>query len=471
MSHPVGMYVVSITEMWERFSFYIFSSILVLFMMEVLHFSMEFTSFLFGIIIGGTYFFQLIAGFVSDKFLGNRSAIIFGGIFMFIAQLIFMYSASLFYMTANVPEHSAFLFSYPEIIFLVGVVVMTIGASFFKVSITSFVGLFYPDNEELIDSAYTIFYTLINVGGFLAPLALHFVVGVNDPSLYQYGFLVGAIAILIGLIIFVLFRGKLCLPNGEPVGDKPLSKTKMVIERRKNRASDKLGKIEMDRFKVILFILIIIIAFFIAHEQISISFLIFTMSYVNNVIPFINITLSPEAYLTLNPLFIILLSPIFIKISSMLSDRNKEPSSISKLGIGLYVVAFGFLTLVISFLTADSNMKIAVYWMIIFNLVLVIGELLIMPISLSLVSKLAPPKYTSLMVGVLFASTGVAEIIAGSVASAFPDYYGETTMLLNIIPIYGVESFMWIFVILCFVFGTVWFLFRNKIKKLMHGVS
>ena len=471
MSHPVGMYVVSVTELWERFSFYIFSGILVLFMMEVLHFSMEFSTSLFGIIIGGTYFFQLISGFTIDKYLGNRKAVIFGGIFMFIAQLIFMYGASLFYLTTNVPVHSAFLFSYPEIIFLIGVIVMIIGASFFKVSITSFVGLFYPDNEELVDSAYTIFYTLINVGGFLAPLALHMVVGVNDPSLYQYGFLVGAITILVSLIIFVVFRSKLCLPDGEPVGVKPISKTKKMIEKRKNQVNEKLSEIEIDRLKVIIFILFIIMAFFIAHEQISISFLIFAMSYVNNVVPFINITLSPQAYLTLNPLLIILISPIFIKLSSVLSKRNKEPSSISKLGIGLYVVGFAFLTLVIAFLTADADMKIGMYWMVIFNLFLVIGELLIMPIALSLVSKLAPPRYTSLMIGVLFASTGIAEIIAGFFASAIPDTVGETTFLLGIIPITGIDSFMWVFVIICVVFGTVWFLFKNKIKKLMHGIS
>lgn len=133
-------------------------------MLQVLHFSTAFSTFLFGMIIGSTYLFQLLAGYISDAFIGNRKAIIIGGALMVIAQLIFTYDASLYYLTTNVAEHSAFLFSQIEIIFLIGVFIMAIGASFIKVSVTSFVGLFYPDNEELLDSAYTIFYMLINVG-------------------------------------------------------------------------------------------------------------------------------------------------------------------------------------------------------------------------------------------------------------------------------------------------------------------
>ena len=473
MKHPTGMYVISVTEMWERFSFYIFSSILVLFMFDVLHFSMSYTTFLFGIIIGATYFLQLIAGYLSDKYLGNRKAIIFGGIFMLIAQIVFTYDASLYYLTANVAEHSALLFSYPETVFLIGVAIMAIGASFFKVSVTSFVGLFYPDNEEMVDSAYTIFYMLINVGGFLAPLALHFVVGDGNPALYQYGFLVGAVAIFIGLVMFIALKNKyLRLPSGEPIGIVPISKTQKIVEKKTNvDVSEKLSKIEIDRIKVIFLILIIITVFFVSHEQISTSMLPLAMNYLNNIVPFTNYEFTPQFYLTLNPLFIIILSPIFIKFLSMLADRNKEPSSISKLGIGLLFVALGYVMLVIPFSLAGANARISMSWIVLFNIFLVIAELFIMPIALSLMSKLAPAKYASLMVGVLFAATAVAEVISGYFASAFPSIVGESTMLLGIIPIANVASFMWVFVILSLIFAVIWLLFKNKVKKLTHGVS
>lgn len=470
MKHPMGMYVISATEMWERFSFYIFSGILVLFMYEVLHFSVPFCTFLYGIIIGSTYFLQMVAGLVCDAYLGNRKSVIIGGILMIIAQFIFTYCGSLFYLTANVAEHSSFLFSYPEIIFLIGVAVMAVGASLFKVSITSFVGLFYDENDERLDSAYTIFYMLINVGGFFAPLLLNFVVGVNDPSLYQYGFLAGAIIIIIGVAMFLLLKNKyLCLPNGDPVGVIPVSKVQKNIEKRKNvNLGEKLSKIETDHLKVILLVLLVISVFFIAHEQISTSIIILSVDYVNNIIPFTNFEVYPEFYLTLNPLFIVILSPVFIKLTSVLSDRKKEPSSISKLTIGLIFLAISFLFLYLPFLL--GNMKIEMVWMLLFNFFLVISELFIMPISLSLITKLSPLKYKTSMVGVMFVATGIAEVISGIFASAYPNE-GEATMLLGLIPITDIASFMGVFIILALVAAIIWILLRGTVKKLMHDVN
>ena len=470
MKHPMGMYVISATEMWERFSFYIFSGILVLFMYEVLHFSVPFCTFLYGIIIGSTYFLQMVAGLVCDAYMGNRKSVIIGGILMIIAQFIFTYCGSLFYLTANVAEHSSFLFSYLEIIVLIGVAVMAVGASLFKVSITSFVGLFYDENDERLDSAYTIFYMLINVGGFFAPLLLNFVVGVNDPSLYQYGFLAGAIIIIIGVAMFLLLKNKyLCLPNGDPVGVIPVSKVQKNIEKRKNvNLGEKLSKIETDHLKVILLVLLVISVFFIAHEQISTSIIILSVDYVNNIIPFTNFEVYPEFYLTLNPLFIVILSPVFIKLTSVLSDRKKEPSSISKLTIGLIFLAISFLFLYLPFLL--GNMKIEMVWMLLFNFFLVISELFIMPISLSLITKLSPLKYKTSMVGVMFVATGIAEVISGIFASAYPNE-GEATMLLGLIPITDIASFMGVFIILALVAAIIWILLRGTVKKLMHDVN
>ncbi|AMD17439.1 hypothetical protein TL18_05035 [Methanobrevibacter sp. YE315] len=468
MKHPMGMYVISIAELWERFSFYIICSILVLFMSDVLHFSIPFCTFLYGIIIGGTYFFQLIGGYLSDKFLGNRKTIIIGGIFMFAGQLIFSYVASLFYLTADVPVHSTFLFTYPEIIFLIGALITSIGASFFKVSITSFVGLFYQDNEDLLDSAYTMFYMFINIGGLFAPLIANFVVGVHNPSLYQYGFMIGAAAVLIGLIMFIGLNKYLCLPNGEPLGIQPFSKTQKTVGNESD--SSELTKIDIDHLKVIGLILIVIVVFFICFEQLLTSILVLTMDYVYNIVPFTNFALNPQFYVTLNPFFLILLSPIFIKLLAVLSSRGKEPSSISKLGWGMLFLAFSYFLLSIPFMSMAEGMKMNMSWIIVFNFFMVIAELLVTPIALSLLSKLSPAKYSTMMVGVLYAATAVAEVIAGSFASAFPEKIGQTTMLLSIIPITSPVAFMYVFVIISGICGIVWLLLKNKIKTLMHGV-
>lgn len=233
-----------------------------------------------------------------DKFIGNRKAIIFGITFILIAQLIFTYDASLFGTSANVAQHSTLLFTYPEILFLLGVGAMSIGVSFFKVNIASFINLFYKEDSKLMDSAFSIFYFFINIGGFLAPLFVNSVVGVHHPELYQYGFLIGVIAIFLGLIVFILSKNRLfVLPNGEPVGVKPISKTIKISENKSNEdKGKKLSKIEIDRFKVIFLILIAAIVFQIFFQQNFTTLILFAESHVNNVIPFINHSISPSFY-------------------------------------------------------------------------------------------------------------------------------------------------------------------------------
>ena len=242
-----------------------------------------------------------------------------------------------------------------------------------------------------------------------------------------------------------------------------------MSKKRKNvNLGDKLSKIEIDHLKVIVLILLVISVFFIAHEQISTSIIILSMDYVNNIIPVINYEIFPEFYLSLNPLFIVIFSLVFIKLMSALSDRNKEPSSISKLTIGLIFLAISFLFLYVPFLLA--NTKIEMSWMLLFNLFLVISEIFIMPISLSLITKLSPLKYKTSMVGILFVASGIAEVIAGMFASALPNE-GKTTMLLGIIPISNIASFMGVFIILAVAALIIWVLLKGKIKKLMHDVN
>ena len=471
MGHPLGVYIVSLTEMWERFSYYIALSILVLFMMQVLHFSPEFSTFLYGIIIGITYLFQLVSGYLADKYISNRHSIIIGGILMFISLLIFTYDASLFYLTLNVPIHSSLYFNYPELIFFIGVMVMTVGTGFFKVSVTSFVGLFYESGDESIDSAYTIFYMFINIGAFFAPFIAHFIVGVDNPSLYQYGFLTGAFIILFGTILFVALQKYLCMPNGEPVGVVPISKDERFIKIKSDNekfSNEKLTKVEINHIKVILLALIVVILFFGSFEQISTSLVVFDLIYVNNIIPFTNYTITPELFLSIPPLLIIILSPIFLKITSMLSNRNRNPSSIFKFGFGLIFASLGFVSLLLSLYTYNGNNSISLIWLLIFSFFVVIGELMVIPVTFSFISKLTPPKYTSLMMGCMFAATAVGEFVAGLFACAMPQSFGETTMLLNFIPIHGVMSFMWVFIIMLAGSGLIWLLFKGRIKKLIN---
>ncbi len=470
MKHPTGTYLISFTEMFEKLSYYMFTGTLVLYMYEVLHFSVQFSALLYGIIIGFCYFSQMISGYITDVYLGNRKAVLIGGIVMLASQLIFAYDASLYYLTEAVPTHSTLLFSYPEIIFIIGAIIFSIGTSFIKISITSFIGLFYENKEGLLDSAYTIFYMISNIGPLIAPLILGIVVGIGYPHLYQYGFLISALNIFIGLVGFQMLKDKyLVLESGEKLGITPISK--MIVEKTgENIARSRGGnltKIEKDRIKVIFLILIIFTVFYMGLEQIFTSLIIVSIHYVNNTIPFTNITIAPQTYNCLNALFVILLSPLLLKLMPMLADRNKEPSSIGKLGIGTLLIALAYTFLLIpNYIPGKINM----IWIIFFHIFLSMSELFIVPIGLSLISKLAPVRYRSVMMGVLFTATAIAEIFSGILASSVPTP-GHCTKLFGLIPINSLSSFVCIFIILPGVTGLIWFLSKKKIQKLTHGIT
>ncbi len=294
------------------------------------------------------------------------------------------------------------------------------------------------------------------------------VVGVHDPSLYQYGFMIGAIANIIGLVSYLVVKDRyLYSQDGNPLGVIPISK---VIKREHgNDMNKKLSKIEIDRIKASIIVLVVVIILCSAIEQINTSMLILEMNYVDNTIPFINYTLSPQMYISINPLFVVLLSPIFIKIFSILGNRDKEPSSIGKISIGLFGIVLSYIILLIP--AYFSTGKINMLWIVVFNFTLVIAELFISPIALSLISKLAPVKHASLMIGTFYAATAVSAMLAGIFASAFPEKPGVVNYLFNFIPIPDLASFTWIFIIISGVIFIFWILFSNRIKKLMHGVE
>ena len=475
MRQPKGLFILSGTEMWERFSFYTLSAILALFMVEVLHFDMAFASLIFGLITASTYVLQILGGYLSDNYIGNRKAIYIGGILMMIGQLIIALSASLYASSANIPTHSSFIFTTQENIFIIGAIVLALGSGFFKVNISSLVGLLYEENDSRLDVAYTIFYMAINVGGLIAPIIAAIVVGDGHPELFQYGFLIAGISLGLRLLMFTLFKDKhVVSPTGVPIGVIATAKDKELLTQRKtNSTGAKLTKIEIDRIYVILLLSLMAIIFFIGFEQRSTSILFFIKQSVNTVIPIMNVTVSPEFFLLLNPLAIIILAPIFVEIWLFLNRRNKEPSVVTKMGIGLIILALSYVVLGIGFsIVENSAVKLALTWIIVFNLLQSIAELLISPIGLSLVTKLAPIKYTSSFMGVWFVAMALAEFLAGYFAGFYPESTKHVVKyLFDFIPIDNLVSFAGIFIGMSLIFGILCLIFRNKIIKLMHGIK
>src|SRR5665213_677597 len=180
--HPKGLYVLFITEMWERFSYYGMRALFILFMGKALLFDKTLSSQIYGSYTGLVYLTPLIGGYMADRYWGNRKSIIIGGILMAIGQF-FMFLAGTFY--ANIGFASILMFS--------GLAFLIFGNGFFKPNISTMVGQLYPKGDKRIDSAFTIFYMGINLGAFIAPLLCGGLGDTGNPADFKWGFLAACI--------------------------------------------------------------------------------------------------------------------------------------------------------------------------------------------------------------------------------------------------------------------------------------
>jgi len=201
--HPKGLYLLFMTEMWERFSYYGMRAIFVLYMTKMLLMDDAEASQIYGSYTGLVYLTPLLGGYLSDRFLGNRRSIEIGGLLMALGQFIMFFSAS----TSGT---SAITLMW------IGLTALIIGNGFFKPNISTMVGQLYPKGDRRIDSAFTIFYMGINLGAFFAPLVSGTLAEKVD---FKWGFLAAGIGMVIGLVTFMLQKNKLLVDNEQkPIG-------------------------------------------------------------------------------------------------------------------------------------------------------------------------------------------------------------------------------------------------------------
>ncbi len=212
-SHPKGLYLLFVTEMWERFSYYGMRAIFALFMGKALLFDKSLGSQIYGSYTGLVYLTPLIGGYMADRYWGNRKSIIIGGLLMAVGQF-FMFLSGSFYSELGLATTLMF----------VGLGFLIFGNGFFKPNISTMVGQLYPKGDKRIDAAFTIFYMGINLGAFLAPLVCGFLGDTDNPADFKWGFLAACIGMLTSIVFFVWLKNKyLVSPDGEQIGEKPNS--------------------------------------------------------------------------------------------------------------------------------------------------------------------------------------------------------------------------------------------------------
>jgi len=445
--HPKGLYLLFFTEMWERFSYYGMRGILILYLTKSLFegglgINEQSASLIYGFFTGFVYFTPLIGGWLADKYLGQRNAITIGGITMMFGQF------ALFAINTQMGLY-------------IGLLLLIIGNGFFKPNISTLVGRLYSTDDPRRDSAFSIFYMGINLGAFLAPLViglfaenLFAVKDVTGKILtygYKYGFLISGIGMLLGQVLFNALAKKY-LGN---IGEAP---SKSIEENSKSDSNAPLTHEEKQRVTVIFILTAFVIFFWAGFEQAGSSLSLYTDKFIDRTVGGFEIPTS--WFQSVNPLFIVMLAPLFSIFWT--SKLGKSLSTPIKMGLGMIFLGIGFFFMIGAVLerggdVKDVAVKASLFWLVMTYLIHTIGELCLSPVGLSVVTKLAPVKLASLMMGVWMLATFVANIIGGFV-SAYVESLGAFTIFSTIAG----------FVI---VLGIIMIGLNKPISKMMHGVN
>jgi POT family proton-dependent oligopeptide transporter len=461
--HPKGLYVLFITEMWERFSYYGMRAIFVLFLTKALLYDKAFGSDIYGSYTGLVYLTPLIGGYMADRYWGNRKSIIVGGVMMALGQF-FMFLAGSFYQNVDLAR----------IIMMGGLTMLIIGNGFFKPNISTMVGQLYTKGDKRVDSAFTIFYMGINLGAFFAPLVCGYIGDTGDPGDFKWGFLAACFGMILSLILFISLKDKyIVTPEGAAIGGKPNRKIETPdIDTPKEVKSEfttgqimtwigievglftlfmilgqgvigsfifslsiaapgfiisdrSLTKVEKQRIWVIYIVAFFVIFFWAAFEQAGAALTFFAAEQTDRTLFGSEI---PASYFqSVNAVAIVIFAGVFVALWGFLGKRNREPASPYKQAIGLFLLALGYVVIAAGVKGIDPSTKVSMMWLLGLYVIHTFGELCLSPIGLSMVNKLAPVKFASLLMGVWFLSTASANKFAGTLSS----YYPETMLVVS----------------------------------------
>lgn len=429
-SHPKGLAILFFAELWERFSFYGMRALLVLYMTSELLFHDAKAYGVYGAYGAMVYGSQIIGGYIADQFLGCRRAIYLGGIIIALGHLILSFAT----------EMSMFM----------GLSFIIIGTGFFKPNISALLGKLYKKNDPRRDGGFTIFYMGINVGGLIAPLVCGYL---GEVYGWHYGFGAAAFGMIAGIFVFV--RGQKLLGDaGLPPNPERLDKGRFlgltlnhiiiigtlvtmpvflyVLSHNEFTKfllnflgigtllyilyiAFKSSAEERKCLLTILFMLPFIMIFVASFEQCGSSMNLFADRNVDRFL--FGWQIPTPWFQSLNPIFIIVCAPLFSGLWTFLGKRNLDPYTPVKFSFGLIQTGLGFGALLLGIQAVGASGYVPMVWLVLAYFFHSTGELCLSPVGLSMVTKLAPARFVSLMMGVFFLSFGFASYVAGLIAT------------------------------------------------------
>jgi POT family proton-dependent oligopeptide transporter len=485
-SHPKGLYVLFMAEMWERFCYYGMRGLLTLYLIKVLLFQESESYLIYGAYTALVYLAPVLGGKIADAILGYRKAVIFGAILMAVGEFVILGGTT-------------------DMLFW-GMGFLIVGNGYFKANISSIVGKLYEENDPRRDSGFTIFYIGINIGALLATTIC---VYVGETYGFHYGFALAGFGMLLGLFFFILgqkhFIDKAQPPSIEKLKEKVIGflpreyavylASILVVPGIYLLVNNngyvgillalvavgaiiyllmegvKGGKILLHRMIIFIILCILNIVFWALFEQAGTSLTVFADTNVNRNLLGFEMTAGNTQFF--NPFYIIVFGSIFSMMWLKLTEIGKNPSIPMKFGLGIIQLGLGYLVILLGNEFADATFRVPLWTLGFLYMLHTTGELFISPIGLSMVTKLAPAHLTGTLMGVWFLSFAGSNYVAGILATltgSGSDGVGATLLtpaenLANYVDVYSTMGYAAVGI------GIAICVFSPLLNKLMHGVK
>jgi len=431
LGHPKGLFVLFFAEMWERFSYYGMRALLIFYLTKHWLYSDSESGIIYGAYTALVYITPVVGGYLADKYLGQRKAVLFGAVLLTLGHFFMAFEGDAAFGHDDNPV---------LLVFWMALALIIVGSGFLKANISVIVGQLYPRTDVRRDGAYTIFYMGINLGAALGSLLCGYI---GETYGWGYGFGLAGIGMLAGLIVFVWGK-PLLLGRGEP--PKPLAKGRefsmygigvvlvaicwvliqyqsvvgwllggfglVLVSYVIGTAVIKLQPEDRDRILAAMFLILTSIIFWALFEQAGSSLNLFTDRHVDRG------GVPASTFQSINAIYIILLAPIFATLWTVLGRKGIEPSTPFKFGLGIVQVGLGFLALVWGANSVGIDVPTPVIFIFLIYLLHTTGELCLSPVGLSAMNRLAPAHMASLIMGTWFFASATGNFAAGLIAAA-----------------------------------------------------
>jgi POT family proton-dependent oligopeptide transporter len=488
--HPRSLGLLFVVEMWERVSYYGMRAILVLYLVNALHWDAVRAAGLYGTYTMAVYLSSLPGGYLADRWIGTRRSLVLGGVLIAAGHFSLAFpSATAFYA---------------------GLALIVLGTGFFKPNAATMVGQMYRPGDARRDGGFTIYYMGVNVGAFIGPLVCGGLAQ-SDRFGWHWGFAAAGVGMVLGLVTYLWGRERY-LPG---IGLGVEHAATRDAARESGRGTTLHGAVgaaggalvalavsgaspiaaaiggvvgatlgitflgthgdERKRVVALFIVVFFVIFFWAAYEQAGSSMNLFADKDTDLRVGGFDI---PSSWFqSVNPFAILLFAPLFAALWQRLGARGKDPSTPLKMVLGLFLLGVGFLFMLAGGKRADAGVLVSPWWLTLAYLFHTLGELCLSPVGLSYVTKLAPARLASLLMGTFYLANAAANKVAGWLAgltplpgAARPPPAGGLTGLLQRVSATN-AGFYSIFVVSSFGAAALMLLFVPLLKRLAAGAD